>query len=788
MSKRGVVMRVYVVAALFGLFFQCFVASSTAAALDGCLATGINGGCVRCSGSSCSLTGPSSTNQVITFDGGVLRASCSLSGCSGLQGNFSNRQACIGGGAACFRCSSDGCSLSSVSARSLLGGGFQGLNLNSFLNQGNVGQLIDFRGVENVMPRNELLATLNNLSDAQLTNLLNTNDSLRNFIGSGNLGSYFDRLNGLSGLNQNVRVNLGLDDVLGGIGNNGGLGSNNPSRVVSEYTGSSEKSMLAGSVADTMYGDPNEIDPLKQFNYREPGDNALNRSPILFDPKGADAQRVYPELAQSGDHANGDGMRSKSTTQERPSFGALELGTTQEIRKASWGIYKPISTMQKDYAEHQKGVDAFLDRYETALGIAKTTLQFLDPAVAVSLHQVQTQIDASVTNSLLKQATWSLDKIARPENSFVHADVQEKLEACLAGPDRGENLENRMLFDSSCEDPIDQGGCGADLNSNSNTFAACQCCAESSKTLNKTLKDGDNTYSLVDKVFFGNDKGEQARGRFKSKSGVDPLEAIEQVTTVFRNLYGDIVMETDEDGVIKLRHEMPYVSIPQQIKHFRDGTEIPQRTCKKNRTSSMTCPITQQYIEQGICPSIYKMMIAQSKKDQKSVADTSRSAVEASLGIILTGTEYKGMLAKAGLENEELPDDWTPTEENSNKEFNTWLNNFCDASAYVALNKLHTGMKSVLIDHLQLNSTLNPEERNKIMLLIDRFSAQFALAEGGVAKEAQHLHGMVGRLAVASSRETLRGTSSALASMNNSNSMPGPTTVFGGVVATHTDS
>lgn len=748
------------------LVVQLCAFSSSAEALNGCLATGINGGCVSCAGDSCRLTGPSgSGSQTITLDGGVNRVSCTSDGCTPI-GNYSG-QGCIAQRAACFNCSSSGCRLTNISAQSVMNGAFSGFNLQDLLRLGNVNSLVDFRGISNNNGQlDSLLNSLRGLSDGDLSALLNGNSWLRNLLRDQRSNIDQNLFNRISGL-PNLTFDIG-SIFPGGIFS--GRNPNGPSQTtIRHYDDSEEKKLVAGAVIDRMYGDPEQIDPLKQYDGLPLSSISLGNSTLLFDPKGTDTKLSYPELAASGDHegehASGNFAKSTSDGSLRPSLAAMELGGDREVLKSTLGAFQPISVIQKRYTESEDERDTFLDRYESALGVAKTTLAFLDPTVAAALHQVEEQAAVNATNSLLKQATWSLDQMANPENEFIHLDVNEKLQACLEGEDVGK--DGRVAFGSKCTQAVAQGGCGVSFTQ-PNSFSACQCCAELSDAVNSTTEEGETGqfglksaggksepgYSLVDRVFYGTRRG---------STGGEARQAVEDVVRMFRNIYGDIQVIADEDSAkstseekaIKQTYVLPLYSTAQIIKHLRDGIPLPS-DCRDG-----TCRESRQIVEHGICPSVIKMMASYQSED-KSTANE-KLLVEAALGgTPITARMYEAMLQLAGERFEELGEDWTPKKDEGNGLFVQWLNNFCDASAYVALMRLHTKIQAALYDHMQNNSYATSREKKMAFDLIDRVSKRAVLAKAGVGEEKNQLHATIEDLLGIAAGENRREMSTAI--------------------------
>lgn len=455
---------------------------------------------------------------------------------------------------------------------------------------------------------------------------------------------------------------------------------------------------IFGGLTGNYFGDPIESDPTGRFNGWSELFQGYQGIPSLLDPKGdpqnPDIQRTYPEFAYH--------EQSSDSEPNRPSLKSYSLGADDEVIKSNLYLYQTIRDYQTGFAGSKQGRDDYLDRFASVMGVAQTTLAFLDKTVAAALNTVQSQADNNATNMLLKQISWSQAKLADPRREGLVVDTEEKLDYCLIHTGNVDNVNQYTRAKMNCsvekcgEPPKDEAGAfyrTTEEGMKHGLFDYCVCCSEASATVNDTLlrhntnDDRSPGTSLVDRVFWG---------EWPPLQGNDQ-DYVKDLRDLVKVVYGDLLLfgggdealsatpqdnqgilgadakqvntfligsdgATDPKRVIQsIRY--PRLSVPQLVNMFRDGCyatpqcgpDVSREQCDALIANSpgKACPMTGMKITYGICPALKQLIVASSVKDEElgtvgvkplPGGGTARDAlnsmyVEASLGTPVTNLD-----------------------------------------------------------------------------------------------------------------------------------------------------
>lgn len=265
-------------------------------------------------------------------------------------------------------------------------------------------------------------------------------------------------------------------------------------------------------------GDGGDSSPIRLFDGWSQLYQNYNKTPIFF--KNGNNQ---PQAAYLQDSASGSEISStQKQLQQYQSIKVFNRGVDDEVSKASMTIYQPLHLMGAGYASDPEALDNHLDLYTTLMGTTALTLSYLDKTVAAGLATTQQQVNSHVSNQLLKQISWTTNKLANPERSPLYQDIDEKIEACLTyGSDKAWQFTGRVPFapETACNKVCRREGNLVPGPTNGlPSYDYCVCCAEVVAEINHSYKNGsfdpndktkndDNSYvwSLVDRVFVGSE-------------------------------------------------------------------------------------------------------------------------------------------------------------------------------------------------------------------------------------------------------------------------------------------
>jgi hypothetical protein len=520
-------------------------------------------------------------------------------------------------------------------------------------------------------------------------------------------------------------------------------------------------------------GDDKENIPWQEFNGWSELYEGYNQPPNLFDPKNPNTERQYPELA-SKDSIEEANSKAGNNGRKRSSLESENLGVDDEVYKSSMAIFRPLRQLKEEDAESETFRDDYLDRFQTMLGVSQSTLSFLDKTVAAALTSSDAIINQNTTQHMIKQIAWATNKMANPNRSHVFLDTEEKLSACLKG--NGKSEDDRIQL-ANCDG---DDKCG---KADKGVYSYCVCCAELSTKINSTIKDGDEgEFRVSERIFFG----------AKGPEG-DKADYMKEVVEAFREVYGDIIVEgkDDTDGVITTRYEYPRLSLPMKINAIRDGCSE-GGTCQGNANGQCTdpkindgtfvCPITGVKVKNGIYKSLVSLIRAfPFGEDQINAVFGSvggsgntnfeNAWIEASVGRMVTAADIARIRALGDIsEDLSSKSDWEPE-----GRLRRFLNAFADSSALSAFKRFHVRMQSVVYDHMQLSQKATPDDKQRILDLLGRVTANFALAEEDARADYQVEAALQGA-SIESSKKQERNMAATVEAMRNMARMSGDRT------------
>ncbi len=479
-----------------------------------------------------------------------------------------------------------------------------------------------------------------------------------------------------------------------------------------------------------------------------------------------------------------------------------DIGTDDEVLKTSMAVYQPLKRLRKDFLEDANLRDKYLESALTVRGIAVMTMGFLDKTVGAGLTAVQQQADQNTIQELLKQVSWTTSKLANPDRAQLYRDTDEKLEACLEYAITNERAEaktsntTRKIVDFTCSDSCgpppaprfpyrDKGKDGKKEGNGS--YSYCVCCAETKHELNKLREKGsdksgykERTWSLAERAFYGTNELLDGTDGGKSKAKV------EKMVRVFREMYGDVVLEdpaaagaaSKGEPYLRYVYVFPKFSVQRRIDALRDGCYYCEGSeCKLSITGD-ACPLRELGMTYGICPAASKILkewdTILARGGAGVTSDIVTAWLEASMGGALSGRSFRSMLSLTG-------NDAKSVEEPGGK-LRRFLDAWCDASARAAFVRYHTQLSAIFGDHLTLNRQITDADRARMIDLISRVSSALSLSQADEDANASVEAALTG-LSVQNDREKASETAAAVAAningINNSVSRRGEVSSFG---------
>jgi hypothetical protein len=586
-----------------------------------------------------------------------------------------------------------------------------------------------------------------------------------------------------------------------------------------------------------------------QFNGWSQLYKGYGRTPLMF-YSGVDGKaRAYPPLA-SPNRIFSDVEMSSDQVKEgmQRSLKRMNLGVDEEINKTSVSIYRPLYGaynagseaspdvytigLAGEFASDSAQNDSFVSLFKTIRAISTLTLSYLDKTVAAGLSTTQSQVDNHVTQNLLQQISWNSDKLANPNRSFLHQDVDDKVEACLTYGGIGENISEAYPNIVGFPSKMKEKGSVCE-NCPESVYDYCICCSQALADANWTVQETTgatdefdqnakyngasvNHTRLSDRIFFGNSLGTE-----------DPkFSSVQLMANQFRFVYGDILLgqcsESQGDSrncQMKVEFQYPQYAPQDLVRLFRDGIYIGGKidnsmgqlsTPSSGEDNKKFDPYVQTLagIDLGICPSIKQIMCGWPATSEITTEINRHYFRQASLGRLITGADIKNMFIMLGRPEGSLSGSKTekgtafdemgqPTElsftsynekscEPDSKtgkvswepegRFRRWLETYCDASAVSAFKKFHYRLMAVVEDHLTLNQKVTEYERSKARSLMERVTKQIALAEmdaDSSSRADQMLAGLTQEGNASDARDTMISTDTLSAARENSGNAVG---------------
>lgn len=428
------------------------------------------------------------------------------------------------------------------------------------------------------------------------------------------------------------------------------------------------------------------------------------RSMILHynysDPQG---EERYPELT------------NPESFEERSLANVINVGAWDEVNKASMAIYRPYYTQQTDIANDEYGSDQFLDKLKSFNGVRISTLSYLDRTVMASAATTQTLTNGQQQIQELQKISRDMARLAHPEHALLYQDTDAKIEDCL--------LKNGNIKTAGAKKAAAKSGPCGPAPKKGGIYEYCLCLAETNHQVTSATINGKKAsdhYSLIERVIYGSQK---IKASGKAKDSQEKVDAFYDAAVA---LYGDVVLQGDGNQITQL-YQSPALSITQKIDRVENGCESYQTMPSEN----VTCPISGKSItvKKGIQPALIELLRAWRSPDRSKMTEDEFKQkilplwVEASLGYVLIADDIESILRMNGNPIETGPE-WEPTGEGKR-----WIQGFADVSAVAAFSRFHVRMQSLMYDHLALNQTLKPHEREYAERLMQRVSAQLALAE-----------------------------------------------------------
>ena len=553
---------------------------------------------------------------------------------------------------------------------------------------------------------------------------------------------------------QNVYASI-VDNVADGARSGG---------ATAKTTGRTAAGQAAG-VTNTQTAPPRNIRALMLSNRYTQLYEGIHRSPLLIDPR--DKEAHVPNLV--------DEESAENKTSPRPSLPqtlgykgkniiipqASSIGVDDEFLKTAIATYQPIRRLHKDFLEDENSKQDYLDQAKSLRGVTLMAMGFLDKSLGSSLYATQQQADQSTIQHLLKQISWTTNKLANPDRSQGYKDTDEKLEACLevaigigfaikkVDVDEGAPItRTRAYFDcpQQCGEPPKQkdnyeGTGSKNLKAGNGSYAYCVCCAESVDTMNR-LADGPRTpqeldpsitskelWTLAERAFFGVTTDQQLVAPTK-------LALIESLK-MFKRIYGDIVMKSEPGESRKKNFHYTYQT-PAWSPHtltalyknrcWNDGSGEPKSDLHRQGTCQGSEDISSFGIRYGICPSLIKILGVWDRIKDGSYAggglgDFPKWWAEASSGHELNGRQIDQFLTLNGSTRSKI------AKEDINLVTARVIEAFCDSSSIAALARLHARFKAHVMDFMILNQTVTAQEKSYLMALMDRYTQYISLAE-----------------------------------------------------------
>ncbi|MCB0360118.1 MAG: hypothetical protein KDD44_10790, partial [Bdellovibrionales bacterium] len=511
------------------------------------------------------------------------------------------------------------------------------------------------------------------------------------------------------------------------------------------------------------YGEPNALP--ESHDGWAPEYFGYSRTPILFNSLANGNKRVYPEY---------DDTQLKNVYPEYPQalqlFAGVDpqlfvhaklLSSDDEITRAHMPEYRPIVDMQYDFADDQYRRDKFLDLFKTLRGIAVLTLSYLDKTVAAGLATTQQQVDQEMQTSLLKVASQTLRKMSEPDRNQIHVDAEEKMEACLAGTakmatGRFDNFNITNCI-AQCGDPTgllsSSGGSSSTSSGSSSTsggltggnpYSFCLCCVDVTPEITRTLDSSapltagpqppgtskEGVWSLVDRVLFGTDIDITALPPIGPGTGTTTGgQRVWDFATFFREMYGDV--ELDERG---FRTVWPEYTVPEKIDAIKlgcgsTGGSSSSGACTGTSCSggsgTLVCPITGQMVTDGIRKSLIRLLgkVPLSQNDLATNSTLMSAWVEVSTCKLIDTRDLEAMLQLRGSKAALAPG------EQIEGRLLRMIETFSDACSVVAFKRLHTRIKTLVVDHLAASRKASSRDKQMLMALIKRVDDYLAFAE-----------------------------------------------------------
>lgn len=476
------------------------------------------------------------------------------------------------------------------------------------------------------------------------------------------------------------------------------------------------------------------------------GDSTLNHgykaTPILFDYK----SRKYPKLREENyGQWIGDNVPNLQALvaageipQPDPRSQVQSVSTDDEITRATMAVYQPLRKIKLGVAENEKKRDDYLDLFKTIRGVATLTLSYLDKTVAAGLATTEAQVNQETHSLLLKQISWTNSRIANPHRSQLYVDADEKMQACLNTP----NANSGPVMTQGRFSDLDPSNCATEcgtLPTDENLrYGWCVCCVQ--QAAHATISSGvegingsqpPTKWSLVDRYFHG----------VKAIQTTNGSQEIIKFATFIKEMYGDIVV--DKNGYHFI---WPKFTVSDKIRALRDGcmcttncvpTVAGQKSngqaCSpphKPNYQSITCPFTGMATSFGIKEGMVHVLRMKDAPWDTFTDHEKRAWIEASAGTLVTPAIKKSALMLQDGTEEPLE-----CSEDPEGRLSRWLQNFADASAASAFEKLHKRTKVLLANHDVLNLRMTPNDRRMFWTLIERVDRTIDMAKADTASD-----------------------------------------------------
>ena len=572
----------------------------------------------------------------------------------------------------------------------------------------------------------------------------------------------------------------GIGGIGGGIGDSGG-GNTSGTTTDGSAEAVPDKSVLARTEQLISDDEGAKLNLMKAFDGWSQLFHGYGKSPILIDPHENFLKRVYPENRKDD---------SKRPSLEKVYKDSSNVAVDDEVYKTKMSLYQPHLRMIDQHLMDEYADKHYLYGITSKRANTNFTLAGLDKTIAAILTATQQQADLFVSTQVMKEIAWSASKAANPQRAQIYDDTDEKVEYCMGkfgkdgqgggggGQGGGGGIPHENRTEWECDKKVcgdepkvgqrksPTGGGGGNSQDFEQTpgglFRYCICCAETAKKLNKVVPEGEaGKWTLVEKIFGikveessggsgatsrvanplddqlakANDESDDKRLQAGigglgggGGGGGDEKEKVKKVAKAFREMYGDYEIKSEE-GKATYKYKFPKYSMPEKIAAFRNGCQ----SCKDGLCTTdhqMSCPMTGQFLKYGICPAIEEIFkdweeILKAEQQGEQGLDRWKDIwVEASLGIPLASRDIMGFISLLYPEGKRsVPKD------KIKGEMRRVVDMWCDASAVAAFRSFHTRFRSIMLDHLALNANANPDDRARLIGLVDRIGGQLSLGE-----------------------------------------------------------